>query len=84
MRSRTNTKLRPKRTVALLLILSFLIAVIPTLPLTAETADTDEITIVREETDRRTANERHYLCSDGSIMAVAFSGDVHYASFICT
>ena len=56
MRSRTNTKLRPKRTAALLLILSFLIAVIPTLPLTAETADTDEITIVREETDRKAAN----------------------------
>ena len=65
------------RTVALLLILSFLVAMLPTFMLSAE-ADTDEITIVREEADRRNANERHYLCSDGSIMAVAFSGDVHY------
>ena len=71
-----NRKYR-KRTVALLLILSFLIAMLPTFLLSAE-ADTDEITIVREEVDRRNANERHYLCSDGSIMAVAFSGDVHY------
>ncbi len=65
------------KTVALLLILSFLIAMLPTFMLSAE-ADTEEITIVREEVDRRNANERHYLCSDGSIMAVAFSGDVHY------
>ena len=75
---RTKQKQRRRKTTALLLILSFLIAVIPAIPLTAEKADTDEITIVREEADRRNANERHYLCSDGSIMAVAFSGDVHY------
>ena len=68
----------PKKTEAVLLILSFIIAVLPTIPLSAQKADADEITIVREETERRTANEKHYLCSDGSMMAVSFSGDVHY------
>ena len=74
----TKHKQRRRKTTALLLILSFLIAVIPAIPLTAEKADTDEITIVREETDRRTASEKHFLCSDGSMMAVGYSGDVHY------
>ena len=80
---KVKNKQRRRKNTALLLILSFLIAVIPAIPLgcfplTAEKADTEEITIVREETDRRTANEKHYLCSDGSMMAVAYSGDIHY------
>ena len=74
---KTKQKQRRRKTTALLLILSFLIAVIPAIPLTAEKADTDEITIVREETDRRTASEKHFLCSDGSMMVVGYSGDVY-------
>jgi|GEM_PF-4634821 len=69
---------RPRIITALILILSFLIAVIPGLSLSAQSSDTDEITIVREEQDRRTMSEKHFLCSDGSMMAVSYSGDVHY------
>ena len=68
---------KPRLITALILILSFLIAVIPAIPLSAQSSDTNEITIVREELDRRTANEKHFLCSDGSMMAVSYSGDVH-------
>lgn len=38
----------------------------------------NDVTVVREETELRKFNEKHFLCSDGSVMAVTYSKDVHY------
>ncbi|MBE6543221.1 MAG: hypothetical protein E7675_02355 [Ruminococcaceae bacterium] len=64
-----------RKLTAMLLVISFVFAMLPSFVVMANSQD---VTIIREETELRTANEKHFLCSDGTMMAVAFSGDVHY------
>ena len=38
----------------------------------------NELTVIGEDKSRREANVKHYIMSDGSMMAVSYSQDVHY------
>ena len=40
--------------------------------------ESQEVTVLFEDTIRRTANEKHFKLSDGSYVASIFSYDVHY------
>ena len=63
------------KTLSILLIAAFLFAMIPAFGISASEK---EVTVVEEQTHLRTLNEKHFLCSDGTIMAVSFQEDVHY------
>lgn len=41
-------------------------------------AGEEQVTILYEEESKRTENEKHYLCSDGSYIALSYPGAVHY------
>ena len=41
-------------------------------------AGEEQVTILYEEESKRTENEKHYLCSDGSYVALSYPGAVHY------
>ncbi len=59
-----------------ILVMSFVLPLCPTLGVTAQ-EKTDAL-VVSEVTELRRSNEKHFLCSDGSVMAVSFPEDVHY------
>ncbi len=47
-------------------------------PLFSMGAEQEAVTILFEEESKRTENEKHYFCSDGSYIAVSYPRAVHY------
>ena len=76
--TRTHRRLRPWIAFVLSAILLIQSTLILTFHVSAENASTEEPTIVAEDVTKRTANEKHFICSVGSMMAVSYARPVHY------
>lgn len=77
-RTLTHRHLRPWIAFLLSAILLIQSTLIFSFHVSAENESTEEPTIVAEDVTKRTENEKHFLCSDGSMMAVSYARPVHY------
>ena len=77
-RTLTHRRLRPWIAFVLSAILLIQSTLILSFHVSAENESTEEPTIVAEDITKRTENEKHFLCSDGSMMAVSYARPVHY------
>lgn len=62
---------------SLLVVLSIICTAFPPFKIIAE--EKNETVILSELEELRKSNEKHFLCSDGNIVAVRYQEDVHYA-----
>lgn len=71
-------KIRFFKTFSFMLIISLLISCIPSGIFALESSGKNEAYILREDTAQRQENEKHFIMSDGSMMAVKYDEPVHY------
>ncbi len=65
------------RFISLTIVMTLLIPLFPVLDVYAQTPE-EEVIVLGEVKNLRKSNEKHFHCSDGSIIAVQYSEDVHY------
>ena len=73
-----RTSIFQKRSIMAIVLIFSLILPILSLCSFVSFPDEAEVKIIGENEELRKVNEKHFVCSDGSMLAVSYPNDVHY------